>query len=50
MISFGSQCKHESRLKCVVNLKVRVVEVIANLEVCSSKSVHFKQEALTQTL
>lgn len=49
-ISLGSLYKQESWLKCVVNLKVRVIEVVANLEMCSLKSVSLKKEALTQGL
>lgn len=50
VISLGSLYKRESRLKCVVNLKVRVVELVADLEMCSLKSVSLKAEALTRGL
>lgn len=50
VISLGSLYQWENRLQCVVNLKVRVVAVVANLEMCSLKSVSLKQEALTQGL
>lgn len=50
VISLGSLYKRESRLKCVVNLKLRVVELVADLEMCSLKSVSLKAEALTQGL
>lgn len=49
-ISVVSLYKQKSWLKCVVNLKVRRVEVVAHLELWSFKSVSLKQEGLTEDL